>query len=229
MDVTWHDLRRPESPIRQMLPPHLETLELYLSPIGHICTWIAEHSGDLKELKTVSLCSAFWEDLDSLAIAWMLRRLGPKVKHLSLPWHLLEVDLSHHTELRTLRISHFWFKPIADNPTEECFTAKGIEKTLLQLNSYQIRNIDFQVLTFQLTENELGLDWEKMWRILSRKCFAQLRSVTFGLSAYDKRLRLMLKRIWGGSRQTDSVHDARRHSKRSGRRLTRLQVDEVFL
>lgn len=90
MDVNWCDLRRPESPTRQVLPPHLETLELYLSPIGHVCTWIAEHSRDLNELETVSLCSAFWEDIDSLAIAWMLRRLGPKVKHLSLPWHLLE-------------------------------------------------------------------------------------------------------------------------------------------
>ncbi|KAG6872579.1 hypothetical protein C0995_008646 [Termitomyces sp. Mi166 len=252
MDVTWDELALPESPIRQALPSHLETLELYLSPIGHICTWIAAHSDDLKELQTISLCSAFWEDLDSIAIAWMLRRLGPKVKHLSLPWHLPEgtswrllstafevisngyliyliVDLSHHTELRTLRISHLWFKPIPDNPAEECFTAKGIEKTLLQLNSYQIRNIDFRVLTlFQLTGNELGLDWEKMWKILSRKCFAQLQSVTFGLSAYDKRLRLMLKKIWGGSRQMEIVDDPRRHSRRSGRRLTKLQVDEVI-
>ncbi|KAG5716154.1 hypothetical protein E4T56_gene10678 [Termitomyces sp. T112] len=228
MDVTWDDLRRSESPTHQALPPHLETLELYLSPIGHICTWIGDHSSDLEDLQTVNLCSAFWEDLDSMEIAWMLRRLGSKVKHLSLPWHLPEVDLSHHTELQTLRISHLWFKPIPDSPAEECFTAKGIQKTLLQLNSYQIRNIDFRVLTlFQLTENELGLDWEKMWKILSRKCFAQLQSITFGLSAYDKKLRFMLKKIWGGNRQMESIDDTRRHSRRSGRRLTRSQVDEV--
>ncbi|KAG6816434.1 hypothetical protein H0H87_006096 [Tephrocybe sp. NHM501043] len=227
MDVTWDDLTLPESPTRQGLPPYLEVLELYLSPIGHICTWIAAHSHDLKHLKTVNMCSAFWEDIDSMAIAWMLRRLGPKIKHLSLPWHLPEVDLSHHTELRTLRISHLWFKPVPDNPAEECFTAKGIEKTLLQLNSYHIRSVDFRVLTlFQMTGSELGLDWEKMWKILSRKCFAQLQGITFGLSAYDKRLRLMLKKIWG-SQQVKETEDTRRHSKKSGRRLTRLQVDEV--
>ncbi|KAG6909907.1 hypothetical protein DXG01_014427 [Tephrocybe rancida] len=226
MDVTWDDLTLPESPSHPVLPPHLEMLELYLSPIGHICTWIAAHSDELNYLETLNMCSAFWEDIDSIAIAWMLRRLGPKVKHLSLPWHLPEVDLSHHTELRTLRISHLWFKPVPDNPAEECFTAKGIEKTLLQLNSPYIRNVDFRVLTlFQMTGSELGLDWEKMWKILSRTCFAQLQGITFGLSAYDKKLRLMLKKIWGG-RQGDS-DDSRRHSKRSGRRLTRLHIDEV--
>ncbi|KAG6854410.1 hypothetical protein C0991_006952 [Blastosporella zonata] len=252
MDVTWDDLALPESPTRQGLPPYLEKLELYLSPIGHICTWIAAHSDDLEHLATVNMCSAFWDDIDSIAIAWMLRRLGPKVKHLSLPWHLpqgmyvyasvntafipllralnvpfLTVDLSHHTELRTLRISHLWLKSEPDNPAEECFTAVGIEKTLLQLNSYHIRSIDFRVLTlFQMTGSDLGLDWDKMWKILSRKCFAQLQGVTFGLSAYDKRLRVMLRKIWGG-RQMES-YNSRRHSRRSGRRLTRLQVDEVL-
>ncbi|KAG6820907.1 hypothetical protein H0H93_009681 [Arthromyces matolae] len=228
MDVAWDNLDLPDSPTQQRLPPHLEALELYLSPIGHMCTWLAAHSDELETLETVKLCSAFWEDADSVAIAFMLRRLGPKIKHLSLPWHLPEIDLSHHTELQTLRISHLWFKPVPDNPAEECFTAKGIEKTLLQLNSHQIRTIDFRVLTlFQLTESELGLDWDKMWKILSRKCFAQLQGLSFGLSAYDRKLRLMLKKIWGGSRHSDSSDDCRRHSKKSGRRLTRLHVDEV--
>jgi len=142
----------------------------------------------------------------------------------------LAVDLSHHTELRTLRISHLWFKPVPDSPAEECFTARGIEKTLLQLNSPHIRNIDIRVLTlFQLKGSELGLDWEKMKRILSRKCFAELQVLTFGLSAYDRRLKMMLKKIWGGARQTsEDVDESRRHSRLSGRRLTRLQVDEVF-
>ncbi|KAG6831069.1 hypothetical protein H0H92_012992 [Tricholoma furcatifolium] len=229
MDVTWDETVLPEYPTRQSLPPYLEVLELYLSPIGHICTWIAAHADELEYLETVNMCSAFWEDIDSLAIAWMLRRLGPKVRHLSLPWHLPEVDLSHHTELRTLRISHLWFKPVPDNPAEECFTAKGIENTLLQLTSQHIRTIDFRVLTlFQLTGSELGLDWEKMWRILSRRSFAQLEGITLGLSACDKRLRMMLKKIWGSDRQAKRIDDSRRHSRKSGKRLTKLQVDEVL-
>lgn len=89
-DVTWMDMTLPDSLTRQGLPPQLQTLELYLSPIGHICTWFAAHSDDLECLETVNMCSAFWEDMDSISIAWMLRRLGPKVKHLSLPWHLPE-------------------------------------------------------------------------------------------------------------------------------------------
>ncbi|KAF8067770.1 hypothetical protein FPV67DRAFT_1669653 [Lyophyllum atratum] len=229
-DVTWIDLTLPDSPMRQGLPPQLQTLELYLSPIGHICTWLAAHSDDLENLCTINMCSAFWEDIDSISIAWMLRRLGPKIKHLGLPWHLPEVDLSHHTQLRTLRISHLWFKPVPDSPAEECFIARGIEKTLLQLNSPHIRNINIRVLTlFQLQGSELGLDWEKVKRILSRKCFSELQALTFGLSVYDRRLKMMLKKIWGGARQTsEDVDEFRRSSRLSGRRLTKLQVDEVF-
>lgn len=227
-DVTWVDLALPESPTRQSLPPRLEALDLYLSPIGHICTWLAAHSDDLENLCTIDMCSAFWEDIDAISIAWMLRRLGPKIKHLGLPWHLPEVDLSHHTELRTLRISHLWFKPVPDSPAEECFTARGIEKTLLQLSSPHIRSIDIRVLTLSpLKLSELGLDWEKLRRILSRQCFAQLQLLTFGLSAYDKRLKMMLRKIWGSARSYED-DDSRRHSRRSGRRLTRSQVDEVF-
>ncbi|GLB39110.1 hypothetical protein LshimejAT787_0602720 [Lyophyllum shimeji] len=232
-DVTWVDLALPESPTRQSLPPRLESLDLYLSPIGHVCTWLATRSDELENLSTINMCSAFWEDIDAISIAWMLRRLGPKIKHLGLPWHLPEIDLSHHTELRTLRISHLWFKPVLDSPAEECFTARGIEKTLLQLSSPQIRSIEIRVLTlFQLKSSELGFDWEKMKRILSRKCFAQLQVLTFGLPACDKRLKMMLRNVWGGAREATEDDDSRRHSRssrRSGsRRLTRLQVDEVF-
>ncbi|KAF5383137.1 hypothetical protein D9615_005034 [Tricholomella constricta] len=227
-DVTWDDLSLPEcdpasesaSSSFKRPPAGLQTLELYLSPIGHLCTWLAGHSDALVQLETVRLCSAFWEDVDAVAIAWMLRRLGRKVRHLSLPWHLPEVDLSHHTELRTLRISHLWFKPYAEAAAEDCFTTRGIEKTLLQLNSAYIRSIEFRVLL--VFGGELGLDWEKMRRILARKCFAGLQLLTFGLPVLDRKVRAILRKLWGGA--TD-VNESRRRSRR---RLTRLQVDEVF-
>ncbi|KAF8067765.1 hypothetical protein FPV67DRAFT_1449381 [Lyophyllum atratum] len=82
---------------------------------------------------------------------------------------------------------------------------------------------------FDLKGSELGLDWEKVKRILSRKCFSELQVLTFGLSVYDRRLKMMLKKIWGGARQTsEDVDEFRRSSRLSGRRLTKLQVDEVF-
>ncbi|RDB30375.1 hypothetical protein Hypma_007203 [Hypsizygus marmoreus] len=234
-DVSWSELQIPE--FKQRVPPGLQTLELYIAPIGHVCTWLASYSHDLHFLETVRLCSAFWEDMDAISIAWMLRRLGPKIKHLSLPWHLPEIDLSHLTELRTLHITHFWFQ--ANSHAEECFTPAGVEKTLLQLSSFHLTSITYTIMP---TLNEpipasLQLDWDKIAKILARPCFGQLTSMSFGASGYDKVFRSLLREVWGVGR-TPTQETARRspdsarrrsHSKaRVSKRLSRLRVDESF-
>ncbi|KAG5645507.1 hypothetical protein DXG03_005917 [Asterophora parasitica] len=224
-DVTWEDLSIPEpnhtAPSKVSRPPSgLQKLELYLAPIGHICTWLAGHSDALVHLETLRLCSAFWEDADAIAIAWMLRRLGP----------------------RTLRISHLWFKPLeaelaaeaARAPVEEAFTARGVERTLSQLNSPCIRHVEFRILLIgELPNGSMGLNWDAIGRILGRSCFRGLQGVTFGLPGHDKKVRSILRRIWGVGKKGEDLENAkeegRRRSKRqSGKKLTRVQVDEVF-
>ncbi|KAG5637174.1 hypothetical protein H0H81_005473 [Sphagnurus paluster] len=237
-DVTYDDPALPATHVPP--PPRLRTLELYLAPIAHLCTWLGAYAAadgtGLVQLETVRLCSAFWDDGDALAIAWMLRRLGPRIRHLALPWHIPEaVDLSHNTELRTLRITHLWFRPppppdadAEKTVVEEYFTVRGIEKTLLQLSAPHIQSIDFRVLLVcELRDGELGLDWERMRTILARACFGALQALTFGLPRDDRKVRAVLRKIWPGGAQGVQglpVKEEKRLSRRSARRI---MVDEV--
>lgn len=70
-------------------PPHLRTLELYIARISHVLDWLMLDRTMLS-IETVKFGSAFWEGEDHASIGLFLRRLGPRLQHLTLPGHLPE-------------------------------------------------------------------------------------------------------------------------------------------
>lgn len=203
-DVSWEDLRLPPGDFlkrtrrRRPALQRLRTLELYISPIGHFVTWLSafdsESGNELAELRTVRLCSIFWDDMDTYSISRFLKKFAPKIKHLSLPWHLPEVNFSVLTSLRSLRLSHLWFQSVGPR-AEEFFSPKGIEKTLKQLSSPFIESIGFRIQC-ERARVLPEFDWLKVAEILSQENFTNLREVTFGIPAHDKKLRLIVGRLW---------------------------------
>jgi hypothetical protein len=87
-DVEWVEIYL-ETQSKHKLPPHLQIVELYIARISHVLDWLML-DGAMLSIETVKLGSVFWEDTDTASIARFLRRLGPKLQHLTLPWHLLE-------------------------------------------------------------------------------------------------------------------------------------------
>lgn len=70
-------------------PPRLRTLELYIARISHVLDWLMLDRTMLS-IETVKFGSAFWEGEDHASIGLFLRRLGPRLQHLTLPGHLSE-------------------------------------------------------------------------------------------------------------------------------------------
>ncbi|RDB30370.1 hypothetical protein Hypma_007206 [Hypsizygus marmoreus] len=193
-DVEWYDGHSlAQVSTYQRIPARLQTLELYTPTILPFCSWLSFHAKSFLELDTLRLCSLFWDAQDASSIGQLLKCFGPKIKHLSLPWHFPEIDLSYSKGLRSLHFTHLRFQTDFIGLQTAAISSDVVERTLYQLTSPILETIDFTAETFLL-------DYETIGRILTKPCFSQLKVIRTGVASCDRNLHNLLKRIHGSGK-----------------------------
>ncbi|KAF9457549.1 hypothetical protein BDZ94DRAFT_1272898 [Collybia nuda] len=197
-DVEWLEIDLPP-PKEHKPPPRLKTLELYIARISHVLNWLM-FDRTMLSIETVRLGSVFWEKEDTTSIGLFLRRLGPRLQHLTLPGHISDVDLSYNVKLQSLFVSRLGCVTSPDQVNGELWStaiSDGIQTTLSQLNSEQIAAISFKILHNTDMSPRLIFDWDGIGRILAKPCFSRLRMITVGVPSLDGKLGSLMKKIWG--------------------------------